>query len=687
MRDVTSPQKSPFLRRSPRLQSSTNTPVVADQCETTRRLAFTPADSFENGAVSNASVQQERAVRQVQLHQSEELILVPSSVDPGAGALQTFTESASEQVGVPDLTEIDPGAILHPRDGQELSFNEQDRSAANDQDVPTRRGSPCGAMVLPEDDEDQNLRASHGNEKSGVYTFLYRMSVKDLRKLSKCMKLRQQGNKGELVARILVSVDIRLAGGESLSRIMELYDSTARYGSWVQHQRALDERVPQYWSVAPSLQQLLSKLGNREVEQFKKRKLAVLRTREDPDAIVGAPQQALQTARPSSRNLQEVRNAVSNINFSISEFARLCIIIRDDEDAKAALFATGQELTRSQMDAGFSRESFWGVIEGRFNDPGLRLCLSMVGNVDEVDSAQPPPCHRSASFLKERFFDARSSFTLCVENWSRSGQNETSNFKSFAGIRSGELTASGKRNMVLFVCARMGTENEDCRFRSMCMRTIPHGGGVDEGGSEAPLERASSAQAPESSRLRRGSLRNSGGDNDSVDQSVVQLSQYILERGRQRLISDEEKREERRERRQQRREHHEEERQRATERRESRKRNSGDSCGLRQLEENHKLIKLLRYTTETLKSQGQDAGPELVVAARRQHEAIFRAFKMPQNSLEGLQGDISMSDDYEHRNQIARDGHRGDNASDENRRDDRNTPEGGNDDDEILPNV
>ena len=102
--------------------------------------------------------------------------------------------------------------------------------------------------------------------------------------------------------------------------------------------------------------------------------------------------------------------------FSISEFARLCIIIWNDEDAKCALDGTRQELTRSQLDAGFTKDSYWGVIEERFNNPRLRLHLNMVGNVDGVDSKVPPPCHRSATFLKENILDARRSFMTCVEN-------------------------------------------------------------------------------------------------------------------------------------------------------------------------------------------------------------------------------------------------------------------------------
>ena len=119
---------------------------------------------------------------------------------------------------------------------------------------------------------------------------------------------------------------------------------------------------------------------------------------------------------PSAAEENVVQVSVSN-TFSISEFARLCIIMRDDEVAKSALLGTGQELRRSRLDAGFTRESSWGIIECRFNDPNLQFNLNMVGMVDEVDSTNPPPCHRSASFLQEKFFDAKRSFTTCLENW------------------------------------------------------------------------------------------------------------------------------------------------------------------------------------------------------------------------------------------------------------------------------
>ena len=44
--------------------------------------------------------------------------------------------------------------------------------------------------------------------------------------------------------------------------------------------------------------------------------------------------------------------------FGINVFARLLITIRDDEDARSAVIAMGQELTRSQLDTGVTRGDF-----------------------------------------------------------------------------------------------------------------------------------------------------------------------------------------------------------------------------------------------------------------------------------------------------------------------------------------
>ena len=79
--------------------------------------------------------------------------------------------------------------------------------------------------------------------------------------------------------------------------------------------------------------------------------------------------------------------------------------MRDYEDAKAASGGIGQEYNRTQLGAGFTRESYWAIIEEGFNDRNMKLHINMVENLDEVDSKLPPSSHRSGRFLKDKFFD------------------------------------------------------------------------------------------------------------------------------------------------------------------------------------------------------------------------------------------------------------------------------------------
>ena len=243
---------------------------------------------------------------------------------------------------------------------------------------------------------------------------------------------------------------------------------TARFESWLQQRVALDLRSPLYFARVPGDAELFELLEAIEVETFKRKKGNLEEAGQNRDQDMRIEDQGGEEVEEISGSQREAGPVSGMGPFSISEFARLCITMRDDEDAKCSLDRTGQELTRSQLDAGFTRDSYWGVIEERFNNPSLRLHLNMVGNVDGVDSKVPPPCHWSAT---------------CVENWSRSGRNEIGIFRSYAGTRAGELTAEGKRNVVLFICTRKRTENEDTRFANLCTRVIPFDSGCDEGGS------------------------------------------------------------------------------------------------------------------------------------------------------------------------------------------------------------
>ena len=128
------------------------------------------------------------------------------------------------------------------------------------------------------------------------------------------------------------------------------------------------------------------------------------------------------------------------------------ITVRDYDDASSAIIAIERNISRAQLDASVMRADFWTIVGSRFNDPTQRLFLNMTATFNGVYSSLPPLAHRTATFLKDKFNDAKWSFTKCVTRWSASGQNDPDRFRHFLPLTSsGELNSLGKRIMVLFV--------------------------------------------------------------------------------------------------------------------------------------------------------------------------------------------------------------------------------------------
>ncbi|KAI0558142.1 hypothetical protein FGB62_231g015 [Gracilaria domingensis] len=81
-------------------------------------------------------------------------------------------------------------------------------------------------------------------------------------------------------------------------------------------------------------------------------------------------------------------------DFTVNEFARLCVLLRDDDQCRSAVHnATGLELSR------------------RFNNPSVITVEDFRGVVDGIDSNSCPLAHRSASLLKNHYRESRRDFT------------------------------------------------------------------------------------------------------------------------------------------------------------------------------------------------------------------------------------------------------------------------------------
>ena len=382
-----------------------------------------------------------------------------------------------------------------PRDIDEISGDLRGRTQ-----VPNRNAN---GHTSDEEGGAVEIRISEADETSAVYGFLWTLSVKDLRPVLKHWGCKQGKNKLAYISRAFLYLKTAVLSGKTLQATLHTHPQTARFSAWLQRKLERDELSPMMIRRAPQESTLLQEVSVGEAAAYKRLKLSLERARYPRNSIErpgrtplnqdhqGQRAQNTESATypsysPSSQPEQityEIPSAGATPSFSISEFSRLCVVMRDDELAKAALAGTGQELSRAQLDTGFTRDSYWGIIESRFNSQ-IRLRLDLVGRVDDADSTFLPPCHRCVSFLKDTFMERRAQFTEILQKWKASGQNDPDNFRNFLTYgANGQFNAVGKRLMVLFTCTRQGTDHADENFTNMCTKVIPQGGGYDEGGS------------------------------------------------------------------------------------------------------------------------------------------------------------------------------------------------------------
>jgi len=174
--------------------------------------------------------------------------------------------------------------------------------------------------------------------------------------------------------------------------------------------------------------------------------------------------------------------------FSHSEEVRLFVVLRDEERTRSALHSSmGQKMSRSQLDARKTRDSFWGVVEERFNDAELDSRLDLTGRVDDICPNQRPLAFRKAAQLKTEYIGVRAEFTLRVTRWKASGQNDPDRFPNFLDrTRAGELYATSKSLFILFTCCRLGEADADETFYNLSSKMIRNAAaGYDEGTADA----------------------------------------------------------------------------------------------------------------------------------------------------------------------------------------------------------
>lgn len=362
-----------------------------------------------------------------------------------------------------------------------------------------------------------------------LFTFVNELKKLQLRNACGAWGLRQGGNKPLLALRVYRELIIRNKDGRDISTEV-LRGNLPSFSNFLGLRR-----IGKPWLTPPGMQDI-------EVELLEAGdKLDV------PDATqVGVQMRGGGTSFPITHDEEEafIAEGAEAPDFNVSEFARLCVIIANDEIAREAFFKLGQEMTRSQLDAGVSRDNYWATIAERFNDPTIRPQYSFVGRVDEANASEIPPCVRLPSTLKSQYTDSKGKFTTFYKRWEQSGQNNGERFPEFLPKVRGRLSALSKRMYIMFTVCKLGTPYPDERLLEVSSKLMPREVGCDEGFPtletvvEGEGRRQDISRDCSESFGRKRKRHSTGGLEEKVGTICQTLNSYVTESRKSQEVSN-----------------------------------------------------------------------------------------------------------------------------------------------------
>lgn len=135
-----------------------------------------------------------------------------------------------------------------------------------------------------------------------------------------------------------------------------------------------------------------------------------------------------------------------------------------------------QERTRGQLDRREPRDAFWfNKVAPVFNIVSREFSYEFCGVLHGLVPGCKEGIERLGEELKKEYMGIRSAFTVAYDKWSVSGQNNPDNFEEFceANSMTKELSACGKKCLILFSVLGCGRENQMQDLLDVAIRTIP----------------------------------------------------------------------------------------------------------------------------------------------------------------------------------------------------------------------
>ena len=110
--------------------------------------------------------------------------------------------------------------------------------------------------------------------------------------------------------------------------------------------------------------------------------------------------------------------------FTLSLFAKLCLILREDDQARPEHACTGQPLTKEQHQNRVSREDYWGTVASRFNDASVKPHEDINGApVGDIDPSVARTTPVSGGKLNKVWYDMCGPYTIARNTFEKSGQH------------------------------------------------------------------------------------------------------------------------------------------------------------------------------------------------------------------------------------------------------------------------
>ena len=133
-------------------------------------------------------------------------------------------------------------------------------------------------------------------------------------------------------------------------------------------------------------------------------------------------------------------------------------------------------MNSDELEGNVSRDAFWQTdVAPIFMTCSNVYKVDFSGRLHGTDSSKIPTAERSGAQLRKMFSDLCAHCALAHSRWSASVKNDPTNFKGFFPHIYGtqELSALGKRLLIMFITFRSGTTYEFTDVTCFTLRTMP----------------------------------------------------------------------------------------------------------------------------------------------------------------------------------------------------------------------